>query len=111
MNDRHWIFLCFTRERFERLQAMIAEMATEMDRTLTAAQAKIGPGVLWNARPCELVAILKTRLDYPTLSRAMHKEFGYESVDPDCNVFTLGVTKEEDAAVERMGLFGDERQP
>ena len=48
----------------------------------------------------------KSQLDQASLEGGLLKRLGYERPAAGASVFALGVTEEEDAALDRLGLFG-----
>jgi hypothetical protein len=105
LDGSHWAFLCFTPERRGRLKAMFMEFVGAC-YGLSVAAAHFPAGVLWNGEPCDAFFVPKKGLDPDTLVAGLRKHLGYENPDPGSNVFTLGVTPEDDAALDRVGLFG-----
>jgi hypothetical protein len=106
LDGSHWVFLCFTPERGEMLQVMIAEAIVAAGRTVELGHTYFPAGVLWNGRECNAVFVRKTELGREALERGLRKHFGYERPAAGNDIFTLGVTAEEDAALDRVGLFG-----
>jgi hypothetical protein len=106
-NGQHWVFLCFTPDRAEKLQNMIAELIVEGGAGLKVGYTHFPPGVLWNGEECFAVFIRKADVDRETLARGLRQHLGYERPNSDSDVFTLGVKPEDDAALDRVGLFGN----
>jgi len=101
---RHWSFLCFTPERGDQLQAMLTEIAE--NKTFPVSTIYFPPGVLWNGEECNAVFVPKSDLDRATLLRGLRRHLGYEAPGRTSDIFTLGVTPEDDEALDRVGLFG-----
>jgi hypothetical protein len=107
MNGQHWVFLCFTPAVVESLQALLNELVAAGTRTVTFRHAYVPPGRLWNRRECNVIAVPKADVGYEDLAPGLRKHLGYECPDlATSDVFTLGVTPEEDAELDRVGLFG-----
>jgi hypothetical protein len=106
LNGAHWVFLVFSPDRAEKLQAMIDDIAARKQRSLKCEHGYIPAGVLWNGRECNVVSTPVTELDRVALARGLRQYLGYERPNPDSNVFTLGVTAEEDEELDRVGLLG-----
>jgi hypothetical protein len=106
MNGRHWVFLCFSPAAVESLQALLNELVAAGNKTVTFRHAYIPPGRLWNRRECNVIAVPKADVGYEDLAPGLRKHLGYECPEATADVFTLGVTPEEDAELDRVGLFG-----
>jgi hypothetical protein len=109
LDGSHWSFLCFTPERAEKAMVMLCELIVETGQTLSIGRVYFPPGTLWNGRECNAMFVPKAQLAGSTLARGLRKHFGYENPEPESDVFTLGVTPEEDAALDRVGLFGQKK--
>jgi hypothetical protein len=106
-NGQHWVFLCFTPERAETLNRLLSELiVARKQKGLEIGKAQIPAGVLWNGRPCTIVTLPKAQVTAAELGPKLHGHLGYELPEPTSDVFTLGVTPEEDAALDRVGLLG-----
>jgi hypothetical protein len=113
LDGQHWLFLCFTPERYTKLCLMFAECQMFPEcRGVTRSATKhmhFPQGVLWNKEECHAYAVPKGLLPSTTLAAGLRKHFGYEYPEPTSGVFTLGVTAEDDAALSRVGLFGNKK--
>jgi hypothetical protein len=106
LNGQHWLFLCFTPARYELCRTMLLEIIVATDKALSIGVAQIPPAVLWNGEACVALTVPKAQLPAATLAAGLRKHLGYECPEVDSDVFTLGVTPEDDAALSRVGLFG-----
>jgi hypothetical protein len=86
---------------------MLLELIVETGQAMHLGRAQIPAGVLWNKRPCLLVCVPKKELPAAVLVRGLRKHLGYECPEPTSDVFTLGIPPDEDAALGKVGLFGD----
>jgi hypothetical protein len=109
LDGSHWSLLCFTPERAERLQVMLYEINVARGEALPITHIYFPPGVLWNGQQCNAVFIRKSDLDGRTLVAGLRQHFGYEYPEPQSDLFTLGVTEEDDALLDRVGLFGKKK--
>jgi hypothetical protein len=109
LGGRYWVFLCFTPDRVERLRVMLAEAVVATNITLELGVADFPPGVLWNGQPCRAFFVRKDQLRPALLVSGLRKHLGYELPDLTNDTFTLGVTAEDDARLDRVGLFGQKR--
>jgi hypothetical protein len=128
-NSWHWWFLCFIPGGHEKLAATLAGHAAESGRGLRLVHAHapgtppelfrgpgdewveafhvhFPPGVLWNGAECHAYFVPKSQLDRAALEGGLLKRLGYERPPAGASVFSLGVTGEDDAARDRLGLFG-----
>jgi hypothetical protein len=106
LDGTRWLFLCFTPERLERLGVMIGEAIKETGRAIEIGHCHIQSGVLWNGAECRAIVVAKDQIDRATLFAGLRKHFGYEMPADGDNVFTIGITPEEDALLDQVGLFG-----
>jgi hypothetical protein len=105
-SGRYWCFLAFTPERGEALKIMLAEAIAAAPGKVEFTHAHFPPGMLWNGEECHALFVVKDHLPRGVVVAGLHKHFGYECPDPASNIFTLGVTPEDDALLDRVGLFG-----
>jgi hypothetical protein len=96
-------------ERLEKLTVMIAEAVLATGTTFQLGRVVFPPGVLWNGEACVACFVRKDQLGPAVLAAGLRKHLGYELPEPDSDVFTLGVTPEDDTRLERVGLFGQKR--
>lgn len=102
----NWLFLCFTSEARGTLQSMLGTLRQTGGWNGRIGLTEIPAGVLWNGEACLLSIIRRDALPSKALRSALRDFFGYENPDASANLFTLGVTPEDDEALSRVGLFG-----
>jgi hypothetical protein len=100
-----WAFLCFTPDRGDALQAMLADLIIATGKGLKVVHVHFPPGVLWNKEECHAIFVPKASVDREAFYRALREHLGYERPDASSDVFTLGVKPEDDAELDRVGLF------
>src|SRR5262245_39886552 len=107
LGGTHWVFLCFLPDRWDAVQTMIAEWMVELNRDLTVTAIHFPAGVLWNGEECHTLTVPKADIPHELLARGLRKHFGYENPPTESDWFTLGVDMDDDAELDRVGLFGE----
>jgi len=105
LNGKQWVFLCFTRERLMKLKTMLCEAIVATNKGMHIGHIHFPTGVLWNGKGCEGFTVPKDELPWSLLSPGLWKHFGYEMPETTSDLFTLGVSPEDDAELDRVGLF------
>ena len=92
----HWVFLCYTKERFDRLCKVVAEQVLARDESVPVESGQLPAGFLGAQDPGVLVAVPKSAWGQDDLHAALREHFGYEQPDPRSDLFTLGIAAEDD---------------
>jgi hypothetical protein len=108
LDGQHFVFLCFLPGRAASLGKVVA--AAKGPGPVGLVHFSVPPGALWNGEACEVFAVPKSAVGRAALDRGLREHLGYEMPAAESDLFTLGVTPEDDAELGRVGLFGEARR-
>jgi hypothetical protein len=98
-----WSFLCFTEEVWGDLEVMLNKRLA-LGRGLHVTRVEIPGGTLPPfTESCHAVFVPKHEWDRHALHKALKEQFGYEDIDEDSDLFTLGVRSDHDSALGAAG--------
>jgi hypothetical protein len=97
-NGQSWVFLVFTRDRYEKFQRLFAQLIARSDKAVRISRTTLPPGLLCE-EGCEAYSVPKADADRATVARLLREHFGYENPSKGSDIFTLGVMPEDERRI------------